>query len=96
MEIKFKWTIICFSSNRYLQPNSLSIECRSSIEPIHDYEDVDENTKLSWENIFYDNRNNDFIIILSNIGQSGVFLIRPQSKKTPSSDHDYVRSDLNL
>jgi hypothetical protein len=54
-----------------------------------------ENTKISWENIFYDNRNNDFTIILGNIGQSGVFLIRPQSKKTSSGDHDYVRSDLN-
>ncbi len=48
---------------------------------------------ISWENIFYNNRNNDFTNILRNIGQTGIFLIRPQLKKM--SSNDYVRLDLN-
>ena len=68
------------------------------VNPIDSYEEpktVDEQTSFSWENIFYPNRKNDFGMILNDIGQTGVFLVRPQLTKTSSSDHDYVRSDLD-
>jgi hypothetical protein len=80
------------------------------MEPINDYEEVksissedfDKDEKIlstkgfSWNDIFYNNINNDFSNILNTIGQTGVFLIRPQSKKAGLTDHAYVSVDLNV
>lgn len=72
------------------------------MNPIESYEETidipastaDERSSFSWEKIFYPNRENDFGTILMNIGQTGVFLVRPQLSKTSANDHDYVRSDI--
>lgn len=62
------------------------------VKVMDNYEEiVDEQMNLSWEKIFYWNEKNDFGMILNNIGQTGTFLVRPQSRKTSSDDHDYVR-----
>ncbi|CAF1582240.1 unnamed protein product [Adineta ricciae] len=45
---------------------------------------------ILWNEIFYSNDKNDYIDVLTRTGQSGVFLIRPQTKKTSSNDHDYT------
>lgn len=89
------------SSNDYLVPvQSLPndyILHRSCIEqlviqgmrPTDTYEDVSSN--ISWEKIFYPNRENDFATVLNNIGQTGVYLVRPQLTKSSANDYDYVR-----
>ena len=41
--------------------------------------------------MFYANQNGDAASILSNIKQTGIFLVRPQSKKTASNEQRYVR-----
>jgi hypothetical protein len=69
------------------------------MKPINDYEEPElilpEEEKISWNEIFYNNINNDFANILINIGQTGVFLVRPQSKKTSLNDRGYVSLDFN-
>lgn len=69
-----------------------------AIESVNDYEypefvpstDSDKNDLFSWKSIFYDNINDDFVDVLKNVGQEGVFLVRPQSTKSSSNTHQYV------
>lgn len=57
--------------------------------------DSNKNEIFSWEQIFYDNINSDFMTVLKNAGQSGVFLVRPQSKNSASNNHEYVSLTFN-
>ncbi|CAF3758919.1 unnamed protein product, partial [Rotaria sordida] len=45
--------------------------------------------RLVWNDIFYRNEHDDYQSILTRTHEYGTFLIRPQSKKSSSSDHDY-------
>jgi hypothetical protein len=69
------------------------------MKPIDDYEEAElvlpEEGKISWDEIFYNNIKNDFSNILINIGQTGIFLVRPQSKQTSLNGHGYVSLDFN-
>ena len=78
------------------------------MEQINDYEqpelispnDLDEKNDKSlakdssWDEIFYDNKNDDYINVLNNIGRTGTFLVRPQANKDYSSDHQFVSIDM--
>ncbi|CAF4719903.1 unnamed protein product [Rotaria sp. Silwood1] len=46
--------------------------------------------RLMWNSIFYRNKNNDYPSILARTNEYGAFLIRPQSKKSSTSNHDYT------
>ncbi|CAF1088790.1 unnamed protein product [Rotaria sordida] len=46
--------------------------------------------RLVWNDIFYRNEHDDYQSILTRTHEYGTFLIRPQSKKSSSSDHDYT------
>lgn len=53
-------------------------------------ENDDAECRFSWNEIFYDNRKNDFMNILIRHGQTGVFLIRPKLQQTASNDHEHT------
>ncbi|CAF2946798.1 unnamed protein product [Rotaria sp. Silwood2] len=46
--------------------------------------------RLIWNDIFYLNENIDYRRILTRTNEYGTFLIRPQSKKSSSTGHDYT------
>ncbi|CAF3816926.1 unnamed protein product [Rotaria magnacalcarata] len=50
------------------------------------------NKSFTWDDIFYTNDLNDHANILITICQDGAFLVRPQSNKTNSNNHDYTLS----
>ncbi|CAF4456160.1 unnamed protein product [Rotaria socialis] len=50
------------------------------------------NDSFTWDDIFYTNDLNDYADILITSCQNGAFLVRPQSKKTNSNNHDYTLS----
>ncbi len=89
-----------FSPKNYIQSKSYTESSTAEyMKPIDDYEEAElvlpEEGKISWDEIFYNNIKNDFSNILINIGQTGIFLVRPQSKQTSLNGHGYVSLDFN-
>ncbi|CAF1236870.1 unnamed protein product [Adineta steineri] len=64
---------------------------RSSV-PLKSNNDIhiQQNKKMLWNDIYYSNENNDYRSVITKTGEYGTFLIRPQSKKTNSNDHNYT------
>jgi hypothetical protein len=69
-----------------MKPNNDYIEAKL-ILPTDSYENKEI---FSWDEIFYNNINNDFTNVLNDAGQTGVFLIRHQLNKIYVNDYDYV------
>ncbi|UJR38372.1 hypothetical protein I4U23_031042 [Adineta vaga] len=85
------------SEPSYLQLQSEGNVMRNStIESSSVEQNEQENTSILqeniilWNDIFYMNDKDDYRSVLIRTGESGAFLIRPQSKKTSSNDHDYT------
>ncbi|CAF1582030.1 unnamed protein product [Adineta ricciae] len=68
------------SNSHHVDQNAGHLKTESNSEP----------PGILWNEIFYSNDKDDYIDVLTRTGQSGVFLIRPQSKKIRSNDHDYT------